>query len=363
MRLLRFVVLTVVGSIAGLVGGYIPATMSQVVMMSVTPFSYSRFQTADTVGKLVWFATAGAIVAIFQRATGPGVLPRWWPVASAACWAALIGLATGARGSENNDLRLALPASALLSLLAGGMLVLRRRTAPPPVRSDAGVARAPSRFSGFRIGVLAVPAYLIFVGVGHTVLAQIMSAQATGPRDGQAFSGTFVLGLMFVVLGLFALPVALGRERGLGAIVRAAMVGLVIAVAVVGYTASRGYELGGVAGERHCIVEQGREICPAGDGTYIKDARPDLLVILLAVIGAYALAHLLGRSAAVRLAAVAGLLLASCDTASMTSAGPTPFGCMNLMEWSLSPTACRAVRDPAAATLTPDRTRFALNGP
>jgi hypothetical protein len=53
---------------------------------------------------------------------------------------------------------------------------------------------------------------LIFVGVGHTFLAPIMSAQATGPRDGQAFSGTFVLGLMLVVVGLFVLGVA--RERG-----------------------------------------------------------------------------------------------------------------------------------------------------
>jgi hypothetical protein len=151
--------------------------------------------------------------------------------------------------------------------------------------------------------VLAVPAYLVFVGVGHTVLAQVMSAQATGPRDGQAFSGTFVLGLMLVVVGLFALAVA--RERRAGAIARSVAVGLVVAVAVVGYTYSRGYDVGGVPGERYCIVEQGREVCPSGDGTYIKDARPDLLVIVLAAVVAYGLAHALGRRAAGPVPAIA----------------------------------------------------------
>ncbi|MDP9320941.1 MAG: hypothetical protein M3P16_07580 [Chloroflexota bacterium] len=360
MRLGRFVILTIFGSLAGLVGGYIPAAVTMNVAFTAMPFSYSSYQTADVVAKLVWFAAAGAIVAFFQRATGPGALPRWWPLASAAGWITLIALASGARGSENNDLRFAIPAGLFFSLVAGGALLLRRHPAPASPLAEVRTARPPSRFSGFRIGALAVPAYLVFVGVGHTVLATFMSAQATGPRDGQAFSGTFVLGLMLVVVGLFALPIA--RERGLGPIVRSGVVGLVVAVAVVGYTYTRGYDVGGVAGERHCIVEQGREICPAGDGTYIKDARPDLSVILLGAVGAYALAHLLGRRAAVSLVVTAAMLLASC-AATTASPGTTPFGSINVMERSLSANACRVLREPAAATLTPDRARFGLNGP
>ena len=297
MRVARFIVLSVFGSLAGLIGGYIPAAVTVNVVVSSMPFSYSAFQTADSIAKLVWFAVAGAIVAFFQRATGAGVLPRWWPLASAAGWTALIALASGARGSENNDLRLAISAGLIFSLVAGGALLMRRRNAPPPVRRENRAEPAPSRFGGFRIGALAIPAYLVFIGVGHVVLAQVMSAQATGPRDGQAFSGTFVLGLMLAVVGLFALAVA--RERGAVAIARATVVGLAIAAAVVGYTYTRGYDVGGVPGERHCIVEQGREICPAGDGTYVKDARPDLVVIVLGALAAYALAHVLGRRAAV----------------------------------------------------------------
>jgi len=360
MRFGRLIILTVFGSLAGLIGGYVPAAVTMNVVVTIIPFSYSSFQTADTIAKLVWFATGGAIVAFFQRATGPGVLPRWWPLASAAGWTALIALASGARGNENNDLRIAIPAGLIFSLFAGGALLVRRRTAPSQVRRDPRVVRPPSRFSGFQIGALAVPAYLVFVGVGHTVLAQVMSAQATGPRDGQAFSGTFVLGLMLVVVGLFAL--ALAREHGLGPIVRSVVVGLVVAVAVVGYTYTRGYDVGGVPGERRCIVEQGREICAAGDGTYIKDARPDLLIILLGAVGAYALAHLLGRRAALSVAGVAAMLLAGC-TPTASSPGPTPFGSTNFMERSFSANACPDLRDPAAATLTPDRARFGLNGP
>lgn len=303
IRLGRFIILTAFGCLAGLVGGYIPAAVAMNVVATSMPFSSSSYQSGDVVAKLVWFAAAGAIVALFQRATGPGVLPRWWPLASAAGWIALIALASGGRGSENNDLRIAIPAGLIFSLVAGGALLLRRRPAPASPLKEVRTPRPLSRLSGFRIGALVVPAYLVFVGAGHTVLAMFMSSQATGPRDGQAFSGTFVLGLMLVVVGLFALAIA--RERGLGPIVRSGIIGLVVAVAVVGYTYTRGYDVGGVAGERRCIVEQGREICAPGDGTYLKDARPELLVILLGAVGAYALGHLLGRRAALSLAGTA----------------------------------------------------------
>lgn len=303
MRLGRFIILTAFGWLAGLVGGYIPATVTINVLPMPVPFSYSSYQTNDLIAKLVFFGAAGTIVAFFQRATGPGLLPRWWPLGSAAGWIALIALASGARGSENNDLRIAIPAGLIFSLVAGGALLLRRRPTPAAPLAEVQAPQPLSRVSGFRIGALVVPAYLVFVGAGHTVLAMFMSSQATGARDGQAFSGTFVLGSMLVVTGLFALAIA--RERGLGPIVRSGIIGLVVAVAVVGYTYTRGYDVGGVAGERRCIVEQGREICAPGDGTYIKDARPDLLVILLGAVGAYALAHLLGRRPAVSLAGTA----------------------------------------------------------
>jgi hypothetical protein len=302
VKIARFILVTVVGSIIGLIGGYVPAGVVLNVMVQLMSFPYEPSSTADIASRLAGFGTAGAIVAIFQRATGFAALPRWWPFLSGAGWAALIALASGVRDSEGNDLRLAVSAGLIFSLVVGGALWFRRRNAPEAMR-PASIARAPSRFSGFRIGVFAVPAYLIFVGIGHTVLAQVMSAQATGPRDGQAFMGTFILGLMLVVVGLFA--VAATRERGIDALARAASIGLIVAVAVVGYTYTRGYDVGGVPGERHCIVEQGREVCPSGDGTYIKDARPDVVVIVLAALGAYAFAHVLGRRAAKPSAAIA----------------------------------------------------------
>lgn len=285
MRLARFAPVTVLGTVIGLIGGFLPATVFSNI---VAPQNLS-------VSTIVWFSTAGLIVAAVQRRSGAGGLPRWWLLGSALGWAALTALATAVRGSESMDLRLALPASFLFSLLVGGALV-SRRGAIPSAQADARTAQTPGRFSGFRTGAAAIPVYLLSVGVGHIVLALVMSSQATGPRDGQAFSGTFVLGLTFVVLGLFALAVALGRERSVSAAFRGGVLGLVIALAVVGYTASRGYDRGGVVGEIHCVVEQGQEVCPPGDGTWIRDARPDLVVMLLAIVAAYALAHALGRA-------------------------------------------------------------------
>ncbi len=287
MKLARLVLATLVGTFAGLVAGYIPAA---VVLNTFMLMPWAR--DAST---LIWFATAGAMVAIFQRTSTPQIFPRWWLVSSAAGWTVLILLASGARGIENMDLRLAIPAG-FLSLVLGIVFFLRRRNAPLPAQTDLRAPRAAGRFSAFRTGAVAVPMYLFFVGVGHFLLALILSSQATGPRDGQAFSGTFVLGLMFVVLGFAALPVALGREHDVGALLRGASVGLVVAAAVVAYSASRGIDRGGQVGvPLPCIVEQGREICPPGDGTYIKDARPDVPVMLLAALGAYAVAHLFRR--------------------------------------------------------------------
>ena len=84
MRAARFILVTVVGCVVGLVGGYVPATVVLNVMMAAALYSFSAFETANTVSGLVLFATAGAIVAIFQRATGFAALPRWWPLVSAA---------------------------------------------------------------------------------------------------------------------------------------------------------------------------------------------------------------------------------------------------------------------------------------
>jgi len=120
-------------------------------------------------------------------------------------------------------------------------------------------------FAGFRKGLAAVPLYFVAVGIGHLALAMVWYDRTTGlARDGQAFSGTMVLGLG-------------------------------VAAAVVGYTTTRGYLVGGTPGDLHCIVEQGQEFCPPGDGTWIMDARPDVFVMLLAVVVAYALSHIATR--------------------------------------------------------------------
>lgn len=151
-----------------------------------------------------------------------------------------------------------------------------------------------------RRGLLAIPFYLCAVGIGHIALAIYWYDRTTGlPRDGQAFSGTMVLGGGFVILGLIAMPVGLLLERSLVARAYAALTGLVVAGAIVAYTASRGYLLGGVTDGPPCIVvgvgPSGPICAPPGGPTYIADARPDVFVMLLASIGAYAVAHLAGR--------------------------------------------------------------------
>lgn len=125
----------------------------------------------------------------------------------------------------------------------------------------AGPHSAPSGpvATGFRRGLFAAAMYLLFVGAGHCQLGQIMSSGATGPRDGQAFFELFVFGVLAIVLGVITLPIAvsLRRERGVP-LLRDAAAALVIAAAVVAYTASRGVERGGEAGvPGPCIVEQG----------------------------------------------------------------------------------------------------------
>jgi hypothetical protein len=151
-----------------------------------------------------------------------------------------------------------------------------------------------------RRGLLAVPLYLCAVGIGHIALALYWSDRTTGlPRDGQAFMGTTVLGAGFVFLGLIATPVGLVLERGLVALARGSLAALVVAAAVVAYTASRGYLLGGVTGGTPCIVvgvgPSGPICAPPGGPTYIADAQPDVFVMLLAGISAYALAHFAAR--------------------------------------------------------------------
>ncbi len=148
-----------------------------------------------------------------------------------------------------------------------------------------------------RKGALAVPAYFIAVGVGHVALALYWSDKTVGlPRDGQAFSGTTILGVGFALLGLLALPAALAFERSIGAFARGALAGVVVAGAVVASTASRGYLMGGVTDGPPCIVDPSG-LCARGAGTYIADAQPDPFVMLVAVLVAYALAHTAARLA------------------------------------------------------------------
>jgi len=148
-----------------------------------------------------------------------------------------------------------------------------------------------------RRGALAVPIYLIAVGVGHVALAVNWSERTVGlPRDGQAFTGTMVLGVGFVFLGLLAFLAALRLERGRAPFVRGALAALFVASTVVAYTASLGYLMGGGSGGAPpCITEPGGPVCAPGAGVYIADARPDVIVMLLASIGAWALAHAAAR--------------------------------------------------------------------
>ncbi len=177
-------------------------------------------------------------------------------------------------------------------LIITGVLALTIRNTRAAMRDTTPTGR----FAGFRMGLAAVPLYLVAVGVGHLALAIVWYDRTTGlARDGQAFSGTMVLGIGFILLGLVAAPFAIPAERDFGGLVRGALGALGVAAAVVAYTASRGYLVGGTPGELHCIVEQGRELCPPGDGTWIMDARPDVFLMLMAVIGAYALSHIVTR--------------------------------------------------------------------
>ena len=177
-------------------------------------------------------------------------------------------------------------------LIISGVVALTARNTGRSMHDTPPIGR----FAGFRKGLAALPVYFVAVGVGHLALAMVWYDRTTGlARDGQAFSGTFVLGVGFILLGLVAAPFAIPAERELGGLVRSAVAALGVAAAVVAYTASRGYLVGGTPGELHCIIEQGREFCPPGDGTWIMDARPDLFVMLVAVVGAYAFAHIAAR--------------------------------------------------------------------
>jgi len=160
------------------------------------------------------------------------------------------------------------------------------------------VRKAPGggRFDRFRRGLAAIPSYLIFVGAGHVALGLIWSDRTQFmPREGQAFLGLSMLGFVFAMLGVLTAPFAIPADRDVSSILRGALAGLAVAAAVVAYTASLGYATGGTPGELHCIVEQGREVCPPGNGTYITDGKPDLILMLVATIAAYALSHIVSR--------------------------------------------------------------------
>lgn len=177
-------------------------------------------------------------------------------------------------------------------LIVAGAVALTKRNTERALRGAAPMGR----LDGFRKGLAAIPLYLMAVGVGHFALAMVLYDRTTGlARDGQAFSGTYVLGVGFFLLGLVAAPFVIPAERDARGVLRGALSAFSVAALVVADTASSGYQIGGVAGELHCIVEQGREICPPGDGTWIMDARPDVFVMLLAVIAAYGLSHILAR--------------------------------------------------------------------
>jgi hypothetical protein len=130
------------------------------------------------------------------------------------------------------------------------------------------------RFAGFRRGLAAAALYLVFVGVGHVALAMYWYDQTTGMRrDGQAFSGTMVLAIGVLLLGIMAAPFAIAAERDRGAVGRGALVALAVATVMVGLTVIRGYET----------------------EPYIADSRANWALILTATVAAYAFAHIISQ--------------------------------------------------------------------
>jgi len=147
-----------------------------------------------------------------------------------------------------------------------------------------------------RRGILAAPLYFIVVGIGHVALGIIDSEQTVGlRRDGQAFTGTMVLGVGFAFVGLVVCLAALSLERGRAAFVRGALAALFIAGVVVSYTASRGYLMGGLGSGPPCVAGPSGPVCAPGAGVYIADAQPDLLVMIFAAVAAWALSHIAAR--------------------------------------------------------------------
>jgi hypothetical protein len=147
-----------------------------------------------------------------------------------------------------------------------------------------------------RRGVLAIPLYFLAVGIAHVALALYWSDRTVGlPRDGQAFTGTMALGAGLAMVGLLAMLAMLRFDGGAPALARGSLAAVAVAVAVVAYTASRGYLMGGLGGGAPCITEPSGPVCAPGGGVYIADAQPDLFVILVAAIAAWALAHAAAR--------------------------------------------------------------------
>jgi hypothetical protein len=163
-------------------------------------------------------------------------------------------------------------------LIIAGIIVLN-------LRAERRKPTSPiARHARLRHGLAALPLYYLAVGAGHAVLARVSDVQTIGlSRDGQAFLGTWVLGVVFMVLAILIAPFAIQAERSVGALVRGALAALAVAAGVVAYTVSRGYE----------VLDYER-------GPVIGDARPDVAVIILAAIGAYAVSHIAARLSASR---------------------------------------------------------------
>lgn len=130
------VVATLAGVVIGLVVGYIPSLLVYGLVAGATQDTISQtggWAEAGTIGGVVWLASAGFIVGLFQQRVFPArARTIWWAVALAAAWAASHVIEILLRGGPGDvDLNAVLPSVVVASLAIGvvSLVLAGRRSA------------------------------------------------------------------------------------------------------------------------------------------------------------------------------------------------------------------------------------------